>query len=86
MYKITELKTRLRNAKARAKYWSGSAFGVGYAHNTRRSPAEEYELAMSDCDAIADLMQQITGNRPEIIDYRSESNLIFSAIHSKINK
>ena len=68
------LRKRLKAARARAAYWSGrpSAPGRGfnpYADNDR-DPDMEYEMAMVDCEALADRIAELTGRRPAVTDYK----------------
>jgi len=49
------LKRRLAAARKRAAYWSGRPSGPGRGHaGGERDPDFEYELAMDDCNALAD--------------------------------
>ena len=71
--KLSGLRRRLRNARARAAYWSGrpSFTGAGYTPSrTHRSADHEYELAMCDIASLCKAIEALTGVQPKIVDTR----------------
>ena len=75
------LQRRLKNARKRARYWSGnpSSTGFGYQHRTSSARADiEYEMAVDDCESIADEIEVLTGNRPSVPKPKEEFNERFS--------
>nr|WP_143178586.1 hypothetical protein [Pseudomonas aeruginosa] len=84
MDNLDKLRTRLRNAKKRARYWSGvpSSTGFGYspANGSACDADAEYEMALDDCAAIADEIQRVTGKRPSTPDPKKEFNAHFAQV------
>lgn len=77
--KLKKLKQSLAKARQRASYWSGrpSHRGYGFAVNkesNQTGSSLKYELALDDCHAIADQIEEITGKRPKVTDYKDEYN------------
>lgn len=60
---IPSLKHRYRNAKRRALYWSGNpSYSASRTRETRSSRlCEKYEIAMSDCKNLEQLLERLTG-------------------------
>lgn len=88
---VAELMARLKAARQRAKYWSGCPTGrpgAAYAMSAqaiarlaaRGSDHElEYEQALDDCNALADAIQQLTGKRPQVTDFKQKFGERFNA-------
>jgi hypothetical protein len=79
--RLESLQLRLRNARKRARYWSGnpSPTGFGYQPSTSSAKADiEYEMAVDDCEAIADEIEVLTGHRPSVPKPKEEFNESFS--------
>lgn len=81
MDNLEQLRKRLRSAKQRARYWSGVPSSSGFGYKPASSNAcdadTEYEMALDDCAAIADEIEQITGKRPATPDPKREFNAHF---------
>ena len=79
---LATLKKRLNAARKRAAYWSGRPSGRGFGFSSRAAHSgqqdEEYETAMTDCDALADAIAEITGKRPTVTDYREDFRNAFA--------
>ena len=74
---LKRLKRLLAAARRRAKYWSGvpSFRGFGFAGGVRSRgdhPDLEYETALDDCEAVASDIEQLTGKKPKVTDYRQD--------------
>lgn len=83
MIPISEVKRRYRNARQRARFWSGTlTFNIHLrSSETRRSRlCEKYELAMCDCQRWEDEIERLTGKRPRHYDPRAA----FAARWSKL--
>jgi hypothetical protein len=84
VYNLDELRKRLRNAKQRARYWSGnpssSGFGYSPASGSACDADAEYEMALDDCAAIADEIERVTGKRPATPDPKREFNAHFAQV------
>ncbi|MEL0169825.1 MAG: hypothetical protein VW877_17030 [Pseudomonadaceae bacterium] len=79
---LDQLRRQLRNARQRARYWSGnpSARGFGFSPITTATADADaaYEMAMDDCAALADEIQRITGKRPHTPDPKQDFKDKFS--------
>ncbi|MAG64984.1 MAG: hypothetical protein CMK74_03815 [Pseudomonadales bacterium] len=83
---LEQLHRQLRNAKQRARYWSGNPSGRGFGFSpitTATADADAdadaaYEMAMDDCAALADEIERITGKRPRTPDPKQDFNDEFS--------
>ncbi|WP_417546485.1 hypothetical protein [Marinobacter sp.] len=82
MNNLDILKVQYRNAKKRARYWSGvpSSRGFGYnpCANNGRDADLEYETAMDDCSALADEIMRLTGKRPSVPSPKEDYNHLFA--------
>ncbi|HEJ2342271.1 TPA: hypothetical protein ACWLUJ_005788 [Pseudomonas aeruginosa] len=82
MDQLDQLRKRFRNAKQRARYWSGipSNSGFGYNPASACDVDAEYEMALDDCAAIADEIERVTGKRPSTPDLKREFNAHFAQV------
>ncbi|MCS8414896.1 hypothetical protein N0754_19400 [Pseudomonas aeruginosa] len=84
MDELDQLRKRFRNAKQRARYWSGIPSGTGFGYNPASGSAcdadAEYEMALDDCAAIADDIERATGKRPITPDPKREFNAHFAQV------
>lgn len=80
---LDSLRRQLRNARQRARYWSGNPSGRGFGFSPRATATSdadaEYEMAMDDCAALADEIHRITGTRPHIPDPKQDFKDAFAS-------
>lgn len=89
--KLADLKRRLANARKRARYWAGlPSFAIGSGHSMSRLAQQrlaargsdhemEYEMALADCESLASVIEELSGSKPEVIDYKTVFNNGFNA-------
>lgn len=84
MDELDQLRKRFRNAKQRARYWSGIPSSSGSGFNPASGSAcdadAEYEMALDDCASIADEIARVTGKRPSTPDPKREFNVHFAQV------
>ena len=89
---IRDLKRRLKNARRRARYWSGnpSFRGFGFRPNSARAVTQghaiEYETALSDIDVLCEALEELTGRSFKRSDPRAEFLDRFASFRPKKDK
>lgn len=86
-FKEVDLRRRLKNAKTRARYWSGNpsfAQNVYNPNKCRRSRSEMYEIAMCDIEGLCSLLEDVTGERIPRYDPRAEFQKKWHALNRKV--
>jgi hypothetical protein len=84
---LARLRRKLRNAKHRARYWSGlpSFTGFGFSpRNRNRDHDAEYEVAIADIDSLRRRIRDITGVEPKAYDPRADFHARFAKASARI--
>jgi hypothetical protein len=81
--KLTEVLRRYRNARRRARYWSGTPHFDRRVRSRKTSSSalgEKYELAMCDCRNWEMAIEELTGQNPKRYDPRAKFARIFRLV------
>lgn len=84
---LAEAKRRYKNARRRARYWSGTPSFVPSARSNETRTSElclKYELAMCDCKSWESTIENLTGKPVPRYDPRSAFAAKFSQLMSKV--